>query len=1208
MSRESAFSCHLIGENTLLVTCAELLMERGHRILGVVSPTPEVRDWAREQGLPARDFGPDLEAHLSARPFDHLFSIANLRMLPAPVLALPRGLAVNFHDALLPDHAGVHASTWALLEGERRHGITWHVMTEGADEGDVLVQRAFDVAPDETGHSLDVKCFDAGAEAFAELVDALAGGRAVRRPQDLAARRYHGRFDRPSDAGLLSWHAPAAALGRAVRARDFGAHPNAFGSAKILLDRDVLLVGALEERAERSGRTPGTVLSADAEAAVVATATGDVRLTRLTTAAGEPLVPARVLAPGTVLPVPDPATVAAAHGAERALLRHEGHWARRLDRLAPAVLPGAAPAGPAAAAAPAVHTVPVPAGLPSAPDGVPRERWLLAAFLAYIARICGEDGADVDLRLPGPAAEGTLPPAVRTLRSPFVPFPLPSLAEGPSMAAWCAAVADGLAETERRGSFARDVWARYPALARRRFLADGLPIAVEITDDPASEPSLRPGTALLVRIPRASGDCSWVVAGGPETTGTAAAGARHAAAFLRGLAGPAGADLAEAPVCSDEDLRRTLIQWNDTETDTHTDTGSGTGSGPGPRARVDRLVAEQARRRPAAPAVTDRHESLDYAGLDRRAEDLADRLRGRGIGPGDLVGIYLNRSVALPAALLAVMKTGAAYVPLDPIYPAERIAYMLADTGLPLVVTEAALAGRLPAGDAEVLLLDGPPPAAAPAPVHRPRSRAAGTGDDLAYVIYTSGSTGRPKGVRVGHRALSNFLVSMVRTPGLTERDRLLAVTTVCFDIAGLELYAPLISGAEVEIADDDTATDGFRLSALIEERRPTVMQATPATWRMLVEAGWAGGSGLKVLCGGEALPRDLADALLARAGSVWNLYGPTETTIWSSVARVLPDRPVTIGRPIDNTRLYVLDARQRPVAPGLPGELYIGGDGVADGYLGRPDLTAERFVRDVFDPAAGRLYRTGDLVRHLPDGELEYLDRADRQVKLHGYRIEPGEIEEALRAHPAVEQAVVLVREDMPGVRRLVAYLVARGGGPAVSELRDALGSTLPAYMVPTAFVVLDRLLWTANGKVDRRALPAPGAAAAAPAGAARPEAGAERVIAGVWSAVLGVEGVGADDNFFEVGGNSLLLMRVMGRLVQELDRPLTRVEMFKYPTVRSMARHLADRDAAAAGGGAAPVRDRAAVRGRARGRAALGALRTRRGQRTADRQPPRP
>ncbi|MFD6226123.1 amino acid adenylation domain-containing protein [Streptomyces sp. NPDC060232] len=1207
MSREAAFSCHLIGENTLLVTCAELLMERGHRILSVVSPTPEVRDWAREQGLPARDFGPDLEAHLSARPFDHLFSIANLRMLPAPVLALPRGLAVNFHDALLPDHAGVHAATWALLAGERRHGITWHVMTEGADEGDVLVQRSFEVAADETGHSLDVKCFDAGVEAFAELVDALAGDRVVRRPQDLAARSYHGRLDRPSDAGLLSWHAPAAALGRTVRARDFGVHPNTFGSAKMLLDGKVLLVGALEERAEHSGRPPGTVLSADAEAAVVATETGDVRLTRLTTVTGEPLVPADVLRPGTVLPVPDTATVAAVHGAERALLRHEGHWVRRLDRLAPAVLPGADPAGPAAVAPPAVHTVPVPAGLPSASAAVPRERWLLAAFLAYIARICGEDGVDVDLRLPGPVAEGPLPPAVRALRSPFVPFHVPSLSEGPSMAAWCARIADGLSETERRGSFARDVWARHPELARQRFLADGLPIAVEITDEPASEPSLRAGTALLVRIPRTSGDCTWAVAGGADATGTAAAAARHAAAFLEAVAGPAGADLAGAPVCSDEDLRRTLIQWNDTDTEAGTSSGFGTDAGLGPRTRVDRLVAEQARRRPAAPAVTDRNETLDYAGLDRSAEDLADRLRGRGIGPGDLVGIYLNRSVALPAALLAVMKTGAAYVPLDPIYPAERIAYMLADTGLPLVVTETALAGRLPAGDAEVLLLDEPPPAAAPAPVHRPPSRAAG-GDDLAYVIYTSGSTGRPKGVRVGHRALSNFLTSMVRTPGLTERDRLLAVTTVCFDIAGLELYAPLISGAEVEIADDDTAADGFRLRALIEERRPTVMQATPATWRMLVEAGWGGGPGLKVLCGGEALPRDLADALVARAGSVWNLYGPTETTIWSSVARVLPGRPVTIGRPVDNTRLYVLDARLRPVAPGLPGELYIGGDGVADGYLGRPDLTAQRFVRDVFDPAAGRLYRTGDLVRHLPDGELEYLDRVDRQVKLHGYRIEPGEIEEALRAHPAVEQAAVLVREDTPGVRRLVAYLVTGGGGPAVSELRSALGSTLPAYMVPSAFVALDRLPRTANGKIDRGALPAPGAAAAAPAGAARPAAGTERVIAGAWSAVLGVESVGADDNFFEVGGNSLLLMRVMGRLVQELGRPLTRVEMFKYPTVRSMARHLAARDAAAAGGGAAPVRDRAAVRGRARGRAALGALRTRRGQRTADRQPPRP
>ncbi len=416
------------------------------------------------------------------------------------------------------------------------------------------------------------------------------------------------------------------------------------------------------------------------------------------------------------------------------------------------------------------------------------------------------------------------------------------------------------------------------------------------------------------------------------------------------------------------------------------------------------MVVAQAARTPGAPAVTFGSESLTYAELDDRAARLAGHLAGLGVGPDVPVGVCVERSAEMVVALLAVAKAGGAYVPLDPTYPRDRLDFMLSDSGAEVVVTESTVAaGR------------GAVPVAPAGP------------DDLAYVIYTSGSTGRPKGVEIPNRALVNLLGAMADEPGLGPDDVLVAVTTVAFDIAGLEIWLPLVTGARVVVASRDEAADPHRLARLLGEAGATVMQATPVTWRALVEAGWRGGAGFKALCGGEALPVALADQLLDRGVELWNLYGPTETTIWSTALRVTTrGQPLGIGRPIANTTVHVLDAQLEPVAAGETGELHIGGAGLARGYRGRPDLTAERFVPDPFDPTPGaRLYKTGDLARRRADGELEVLGRLDHQVKVRGFRVECGEVEAALEAHPAVRTAVVVAREDTPGDTRLVAYVV---------------------------------------------------------------------------------------------------------------------------------------------------------------------------------------
>jgi amino acid adenylation domain-containing protein len=589
----------------------------------------------------------------------------------------------------------------------------------------------------------------------------------------------------------------------------------------------------------------------------------------------------------------------------------------------------------------------------------------------------------------------------------------------------------------------------------------------------------------------------------------------------------------------EEERAQVLVEWN------------GSAASPAEEC-VHELFAVQAARTPDAPAVSFAGETLTYAGLDQRSNRLAHALRTLGVGPEVRTALCLERSPDMVVAMLAILKAGGAYLPLDPASPSERLAYMVEDSGARVLLTRERHLELIPAGGARVLCTDRDAAFLQQQPDTTPGVRVSPSG--LAYVIYTSGSTGRPKGVLVEHRSLAAFLHAMRREPGISADDTLLAVTTLSFDIAGLELFLPLVTGARTVLADRETASDPLRLAWALDAAGATVLQATPATWRMLLAAGWEGQPGLRALCGGEALAPDLAEQLLTRVDALWNLYGPTETTVWSTLHRVRPGGGAPpVGRPIAGTRVYVLDAGAEPVPPGVQGELLIGGAGVARGYHGRPELTAERFLPDPFSAQPGaRMYRTGDRVRWLARGELEYLGRVDFQVKLRGFRIELGEIEAALLDEPSIREAVVVAREDSLGERRLVAYVVSAGGDAA--GLREHLRRRLPEYMVPAAVVMLDSLPLTPSGKVDRRALPAPDASASGDAYVA-PRTPAEEVLAGIYADVLHAELVGSADNFFELGGHSLLATRVVSRVRQAFGVELPLRALFEAPTVAGLA-----------------------------------------------------
>ncbi|MDI6105191.1 amino acid adenylation domain-containing protein [Actinoplanes sp. NEAU-A12] len=577
----------------------------------------------------------------------------------------------------------------------------------------------------------------------------------------------------------------------------------------------------------------------------------------------------------------------------------------------------------------------------------------------------------------------------------------------------------------------------------------------------------------------------------------------------------------------------------------HDDQSAGRG-GSAPPPAVE-LILDQAVRTPQAPAVECHGDQLTYAELATQSARIAAHLHGLGVRRGDLVGVAVPRGVALVAALLGVHRAGAAYVPLDPEHPVERLTHILTDARARVLLTSKS-APPMPATSATLIHIEDIPSAAVAV---LPTVEAV----DAAYVIYTSGSTGRPKGVLVSHGSLSNFLLSMRHRPGLAPGAAFPAVTTVSFDIAALELFLPLMVGGRVVLSDHTEAQDPYRLAALLARCAAHVMQATPVTWRMLLDSGWQPPAGFVALCGGEKLPSDLAERLRATGIDLWDLYGPTETTVWSSVTRIGTDGTPDF-HPVANTTLYVLDDRLDPAAEG---ELYIGGDGVAAGYLGQPALTADRFVPDPFDVVPGRrLYRTGDLARHHPAGWIEILGRADHQIKVRGFRIEPGDIETCLTGHPSVRTAVVTAYEPAPGDRQLVAYLV-----PAdvdVSAVRAHVAARLPGYLVPDAFVALPELPVTPNGKVDRRALPAPNRDRAT-RDIVPPRTPAERAAATAMAEVVGAAAVGLHDRFFEVGGDSIRAVRLIG---------LLRAQGYDY-SVQDLYRHqsVADLIAHAVGGG---------------------------------------
>jgi natural product biosynthesis luciferase-like monooxygenase protein len=1500
-------NCLLIGENSLLIQCGELLIGNGHTIAAIATPNASIRDWAESKQVSTLD-PDDLVAQVAALDYDWLFSVANLRMVPEPVWRKARCGAANFHDGPLPDRAGLNTPSWAILEGRNQHGVTWHEITSGIDEGDIYAGQGIDISLDETALTLNTKCFEAGIATFTTMLDAIERDDLAPQRQDLSKRTYYERFKRPDAAATLRFDRPAAELSRLVRSLDFGhSYANPLVRAKLRTGSGIFLVTSTEVLDHAAQARAGLVVSTSDKGAIVGTADRPVLVQGVRYKDGHPILLSQTLRPGETLPILDETDAEALTAAVVNVIHHEPAFRRMLGNVADVELPNIKAADPAIS--PDIRVLPF-----DLPNDLPLSQ-RISLIAALVARLAGRNAFDIAyssdriaefcLAHPGYFA-GSVPLRVH-------------VAHEMTVGEFTNKTIDTVALLDDRCTYLLDLPDRFPDLAAPRLTIGVAPssrVAGQITAD---------GCALVFVVggnkPQLQFDANRVEECDAQILLT------RLAILVPSFANDA-MPLADLPLMSEREKQSVLHDWNKSERDYDR------------TACVHELIERQVDLTPDLDAVACRGKSISYRELDERANRIAHALVELGIGPDTLVGLHLPRSIDLVVGALAIHKAGGAYLPLDPSFPDDRLALMVADSAAKVVLTQRSLAGARSIADAHVLCLEDALEDNFPAT----RLSGAAKADNLAYVIYTSGSTGRPKGVMVEHRNVVNFFAGMDDRVSLVagRQNVWLAVTSLSFDISVLELFwtltrgfkvvvyaselqehrplvvetskqpidfglfywgnddgdgpakyhtllegakfadrngfkalwtperhfhafggpypNPAVTGAAVaavtqnlsiragscvlplhhpaRVAEEwaivdnlsngrvglafasgwmpedfvlrpenapphnktalvrdietvrklwqgesvefdfggkkvgvvtqprpvqkelpvwittagnpDTYREAARLGAnvlthllgqsveeladkiriyretlaetgrnpadykvtlmlhtLLGENREEVrdlargpmkdylrsaatlikqyawafpafkkpqgvsqpmdidlqglapeemdailefafqryfddsglfgtvqdararidqvravgvdeiaclidfglpsnvvlerleplatlvkqisavapmddkteaglasevrlhqvthLQCTPSMARMVLVGAddrRAIGTVKHLFIGGEALHGSLLTELRnVTAASIENMYGPTETTIWSSTVSVEPsDGVAPLGRPIANTQLYVLDGAQRPLPPGMPGELYIGGDGVTRGYLNREELSRERFLPNPF--AGGRMYRTGDLVRFKQDGTLQFLGRADHQVKVRGYRIELGEIEARIGFYPGIREVVVVAREDRANDVRLVAYLRVMTQ-ISTEALREHLAETLPDYMIPSHFVALDHFPLTPNAKVDRSKLPKPGTEKpVAPVEAfVAPADGLQRAIAESFRRTLGVERVGLGDNFFALGGHSLLAVQIHRELKATVAPELTITDLFRFPTVSALAEHIAGR-----------------------------------------------
>ena len=1159
------FSCIILGEGTLPRVCGEILLKKGCTLHGVISPDEENRRWAEERGIAGCLVPSNLEDLLKGRSFDYLFSIVNSCVLTPEVLALPRRYTINYHDGPLPRYAGMHATAWAIMNGEKKHGITWHKAAAGVDTGDILQQQMVSLDANETSLTLNGKCYGAAVSSFESLVDAILEDKAMPSPQDLDQRTYYGLYQKPPAGGLIVWTHPAEKIHARVRALDFGQYDNPLGLPKLWINHSLFIVGETRLLGTCSGKSPGTVVAVDDASLVVATGDGDLAVGSFKTMDGAllkiaPWARSLEVVPGNRLPLLDPTRMAAFETCYAEITRHESFWVKKMSVLRPLRLPWENLEDANTCTMKAVvlpQIVPGALSVPGAGDAGENVGDLAAAIVVYLSRICQTMEFDVGFRHYGMSR------CVEEMDDAFAPYvPLAVKVDGNrAFSYFNKRFQQEIHQVLKGQTFSTDLPLRYLALAGSGSGQKECPygVALEIVETFIGYQAAS-GPSIVFVVSRDQTECRLFYDPGVLSDAGVKDLARHFNIFMTGLEAFPESTLVSLPLLTDAEYRQQVVAWNDTKMEFPENSF------------VHQRFEVQAREMPDAIALVHGNEKITYRDLNARANRLARYLQKQGVGREVLVGVFMKRSIHVIIAMLGILKAGGAYVPLDPAYPADRISLMCRDSGIDMVLTMDALKSALGAFNVRMVLLDEDPDMSEKESCENLHysTRA----EDLAYVIYTSGSTGIPKGVMVEHGGVANHAMAVSSRFGITPHDGVAQFFSISFDGAVEEIFMALTQGASLVMLPFDPLPSMKVFMEWVEQEAITVLDLPSAFWHEWMhwvsdnQAPLLPASLRAVIIGGEkASDSAFATWVKHTWGQVrfFNTYGPTETTVVSTLLE--PDTTgsgdslagLSIGLPIANTQIYVVDGTFQALPVGIPGEMLIGGAGVARGYLNHPELTRKKFIPDTFHKK-GRLYRTGDRVQYRPDGQIDFLGRLDSQVKIRGFRVEPGEVESALLKHPAVGQAAVSVQMDARGENRLAGYLVYRNDMACdSSDVMDFLRQTLPPYLVPAVLMPLASLPRLPNGKIDRRSLPAPDRMTSAGSDLPVPPGTPfEKEVAVLWKRVLGISNIGIHDNFFELGGHSLLAVRLCSEMETHLGKQVPLQMLFQTPTIQKLCESM--------------------------------------------------
>jgi amino acid adenylation domain-containing protein len=1148
----NGFSCYIIGETVMPAKCAEIFMQHGHKVLGMISADPRVTQWAKENHIAARFPGKKVEmiSFLKEKPFDYLFSIWNTSIIPAEILALPRKDSFNFHGGILPDYAGMFISTWAILTGLEKHGITWHVMEEGIDTGDIVKQVPVDIDRNDTSKTLHLKCFEAGIRSFAQLIEELAEGKETRKKQDLDRRHYFGLYKRPASGCLLSFNWEAHKIEALARALDFGDHENLIGMPKIAVGGDFFLLPEISLTGSPTQQPPGTLTTVDDRSLSIAAADQEVKIHQIFNADGREI------------PIPD--FLAGFHISagyrfvdldekkskrideyNSIICKYEDYWVRRLRSLEPPDLPFNFSKTPGTD----THTIfekkfPIPMEIKNLNEILPQPELLVAAFTAYLSRITGMSALDVGY------SETSIQREINGLEgifSKFVPLHV-NLEPGIGFKDFCKSMEKNLKQMRKRKTFIRDILVRnfLPRSPWEETLAVRLEIAENLEN--YEPPDCK---TLYITIPENGDQCICFHRGPDEENARQLL--RHFSMFLQEIIANPSGKISAYSLLDKKDRHQLLYQFNDTHTQYARDKA------------MPELFEDQVKKTPGKIAlILAGHGGPDlfftYEALNEKSNQLAHLLKKQGVKPGTIVGLMVERSLQLVTGIMGIWKAGGAYLPIDLQYPSHRVKYVLEDCSSGILL----YGNKKPGSYTHVFIDISAPEVQWEEPRNPTRIN---TPADPAVVFYTSGTTGKPKGVILEHTGIINHLQAKINDMQVTGTSIVVENAPFTFDISVWQLFVALITGGKTVIYPDELSLDPAQFLSRLEKDRATILEVIPPYLSSILTALESEPRELQSLdylvVTGEEVKPNLVKKWFEKypAVKIMNAYGPTEAS--DDITHYIMDKApqqerISIGCPLQNFTVYIIDKHMNLCPVGVTGELCVSGVGLARGYLNRVELTAERFAANPF-LSNRRMYRTGDLAKWFPDGNIDFLGRMDYQVKVRGFRIELGEIENCLSSISNVREVAIVVKENNNREKYLCAF-VASKKNLIESDLREYLTEKLPLYMVPSYFVQLEKMPLTANGKINRKLLEAleidPGEQKKYMA----PESEIEVILTEVWSEVLGIEKhiISINDNFFELGGHSLKATVMTVRLHKKLNIKIPLVEIFKSPTIKGLAKYV--------------------------------------------------